>query len=264
MTKRFFTLIFLLITTNYAIAQVAPDFTVTDSDGNSINLYTLLDEGNTVMLDLFFVGCPYCEDWDQDVETFYNKFGAGNGNFKIIGLSDRDSDTAINSHKSSRNLTHPMAGTGGNAPAIINQYAAIWTFTGFPTYAIICPDKSITWDVWPVSAGVPQLENAIVACGATLPTTSVEDLTNRGGIKVYPNPTQGMSIIEYQVEKTSDVTIELFNLLGKRMETLVSDRKFAGIQNAEVDLTGLPVGQYFIKVNINNEKVRTVKLSHVQ
>ena len=30
------------------------DFTVTDSDGNTWNLYDLLDQGKTVFLDLFF------------------------------------------------------------------------------------------------------------------------------------------------------------------------------------------------------------------
>jgi len=32
------------------------DFTVTDSDGNTYNLYTLLGQGKTVFLDLFFDG----------------------------------------------------------------------------------------------------------------------------------------------------------------------------------------------------------------
>ncbi len=36
------------------VKDICPDFTITDSDGVTWNLYDLLDSGMTVFLDLFF------------------------------------------------------------------------------------------------------------------------------------------------------------------------------------------------------------------
>jgi cytochrome oxidase Cu insertion factor (SCO1/SenC/PrrC family) len=42
------------ISTTVLTKSEVGDFTVTDSDGNTWNLYDLLDQGRTVFLDLFF------------------------------------------------------------------------------------------------------------------------------------------------------------------------------------------------------------------
>ncbi|MBK8704908.1 MAG: redoxin domain-containing protein [Saprospiraceae bacterium] len=42
-------------------SQPAPNFTLTDSDGQSHNLYTdYLDQGKTVVIKFFFTTCPPC------------------------------------------------------------------------------------------------------------------------------------------------------------------------------------------------------------
>ena len=40
--------------------SVAPDFTLTDLDGTSHNLYSLLDNGYTVFIDFSAIWCPPC------------------------------------------------------------------------------------------------------------------------------------------------------------------------------------------------------------
>lgn len=44
----------------------------------------------------------------------------------------------------------------------------------------------------------------------------------------YPNPSNPGTVIEYKLHETSFVTLEIFNLLGHRVQTLVSQRQTAG------------------------------------
>lgn len=73
----------------------------------------------------------------------------------------------------------------------------------------------------------------------------------------YPNPFNPSTIIEYQLHQPSPVTLEIFNILGQQIKTLVNDYKNAGsykvIWNGD-DNSGneLPSGFYFIYLKSEN------------
>ena len=139
-----------------ANAQTPQDFTVTDSDGNTLSLYSTLASGKTIMLDFFFTTCPPCIANADNIEHIYQEFGAGSGNFYIWGINYRNSNAEINAYKSQYGVTNPcVSGTEGGGNAVLNSYASSYNFTGFPTYAVICADQSVTWDIWPISTNAP-------------------------------------------------------------------------------------------------------------
>jgi len=49
----------------------------------------------------------------------------------------------------------------------------------------------------------------------------------------YPNPFNPTTTIEYSVPSRTDVTIEIFNVLGQRVRTLVNEEKTAGSYRVE-------------------------------
>jgi peroxiredoxin len=63
--------------------QKAPVFTLTDIDGNAVSLETFL--GKVVVLDFFYIRCPYCDDQILELEEIYQ--GYNHDNVEIISIS---------------------------------------------------------------------------------------------------------------------------------------------------------------------------------
>jgi len=83
----------------------APDFTITTTDGVSRNLYTTLAQGKAIVLDFFFLTCPYCIQYAPMIEQVYQSHGAGTQNFDIWGIESKGgSNSGTIGYKSSHNV----------------------------------------------------------------------------------------------------------------------------------------------------------------
>ena len=68
----------------------------------------------------------------------------------------------------------------------------------------------------------------------------------------YPNPFNPTTTIEYQVPKTSNVKISVFNLVGEEITVLVDEEKVQGKYKVEFSGTKLSSGVYFYKMQSDN------------
>lgn len=64
----------------------------------------------------------------------------------------------------------------------------------------------------------------------------------------YPNPFNPSTTIEFAVPKTSNVTLNIFNILGEELATLVSDRLSVGSYSFEWDAGNLASGVYMYRL----------------
>jgi len=64
----------------------------------------------------------------------------------------------------------------------------------------------------------------------------------------YPNPFNPVTSIEYQVAMQSQVELNIYNLLGQKVVTLVSEKQSAGIYKYEWDASNLPSGIYIYRL----------------
>ncbi len=68
----------------------------------------------------------------------------------------------------------------------------------------------------------------------------------------YPNPFNPSTTIEFDLPKTSQVTLKVFNILGEEVVTLVSERLSAGSYSYEWDAANLASGVYLYRLQAGN------------
>ncbi|MCB0303474.1 MAG: T9SS type A sorting domain-containing protein [Calditrichaeota bacterium] len=68
----------------------------------------------------------------------------------------------------------------------------------------------------------------------------------------YPNPFNPSTTIEYDLKQAAKVTLEVYNLLGEKMLTLVNGKQNAGSHRVEFDAANLASGIYFYKLSVDN------------
>jgi len=64
----------------------------------------------------------------------------------------------------------------------------------------------------------------------------------------YPNPFNSSTIIKYALNREQQVTLEIYDLLGRHVETLVDDYQAAGLHQAVWNAENVSSGVYFYKL----------------
>jgi len=66
--------------------------------------------------------------------------------------------------------------------------------------------------------------------------------------KTYPNPASGRATVEYALPEPADVTIAVYDVLGRRVATLADGRAEAGRHRAAAEVGQMPSGTYFVRM----------------
>lgn len=85
--------------------NIAPDFTVTTIDGQSISLSAL--RGDVVLLNFWGTWCAPCKREMPELQDLYQRYG--DVNFTVLGLAVRDSAEAVATFRDDNNITFPLA-----------------------------------------------------------------------------------------------------------------------------------------------------------
>lgn len=67
-----------------------------------------------------------------------------------------------------------------------------------------------------------------------------------------PNPASSVTEIEYNLGNDANVEISIFNILGSKIEVLVSKSQLAGTYKVQFDTRNLPAGTYFYKLRTDD------------
>lgn len=98
---------------------------------------------------------------------------------------------------------------------------------------------------------------------APLSTTDLDqDLAQRTHFVAAPNPFAGETELSYTLDQAGSISLEVFDLLGKRVQVLAKGLQTPGMHRhrfAPVE-TGLPAGLYFVRLQIDGVTIGSQKV----
>jgi hypothetical protein len=69
----------------------------------------------------------------------------------------------------------------------------------------------------------------------------------------YPNPFNPSTVIEFALPKDAHVTLEVYNILGQKVATLVDEVRPAGFHSVKLDGTNLASGMYLYRLSTGQQ-----------
>ena len=110
--------------------------------------------------------------------------------------------------------------------------------------------------------GSVQIKDEESSIKLRLSTAQGEELPKQFALNQnYPNPFNPRTVIRYQLPVNSYVLLQVYDLLGQVVMTLVNELQDAGYKSVEWDASGSPSGVYFYRLNagtFNDVKKTTV------
>jgi hypothetical protein len=104
------------------------------------------------------------------------------------------------------------------------------------------PDNRLGWGIIDADAAIRAAERTATT---TAPPTTPAAFTVTAA---YPNPTRHRATVEATLPTGGPVRLSLYNLLGQRIAVPFDGTRGHGLHRFEIDLSGLPTGQYFYRL----------------
>jgi hypothetical protein len=258
--RRFIWIILFLVTfySNNSIAQIpdgstAPDFTFTDINGKSQNLYNYLNQGMYVALDVSATWCDPCWEYTNKgvLDSLYEKFDKpGPKTWKVMFL---EADAATDSAD--------LYGTGGNTRGnwvkghnylIMNPPGGIdlrnfkngYDVNFLPTLFLICPDKKVYHDTLnkgsraKLSTWQYQASQSCISVGMR----SQKDMEEMS-LRLYPDPVKDELTMSFYGREPGNMEFTIYNCIGQKC----IDKNCSattGLNTLSYNLTALQPGIY--------------------
>ncbi len=194
---------------------MAPDFSVVDIQAGAHNLYAdYLNEGKTVLLDIFYTTCPPCNSIAPLLEPLYQEWGAGDYDVEFFSLTDKNSDTdplVATYHTNHGSTFNAISRDGGSLDAVQPyKNGSFGPWMGTPTFVVIAPDGSVQYGVAGGNdeATIEAIDAALAATGAMKPNEE-NPVSVQGQVNFFDGNTGVGNAVVQIVDGDENVIYEL-------------------------------------------------------
>lgn len=243
----------------FSFSQIAPNFTVNDCNGTSVDLYTQLNSGKVVIL-CWVMPCSSCIPASKTTYNVAQSYQTSNPNKVLFYLCDDYGDTpcaSIDSWANANSITASSISLRfSNAAINMTNYGT----AGMPKIIVvggashtIYYSANGTVDPTALQTGI---NNALAAANGVNEIQNMAITTS-----VFPNPVRNLLNISLQLEKQSNVTIEIYNNSGAKILSK-TEKCVQGNNMLEMNTKDFVKGIYYVKIS-NGNAYRTLKFSNI-
>jgi predicted GH43/DUF377 family glycosyl hydrolase len=120
--------------------------------------------------------------------------------------------------------------------------------------SVILDTVSSLYKMWYTGAGTLTINTTKIGYAEATPTAIYDKISSAFPGKFvlmqnFPNPFNPSTIINYELPITNVVDLSIYNLLGQKVATLVSENKNTGQHQVEWDASGFASGIYYYRID---------------
>ncbi len=258
--KKYVVLFVLMLTGSLSSAQLpdgstAPDFTFTDLSGTTHHLYTYLNQGKYVAMEVSATWCSPCWAYHTSgaMDSLYNLHDLpGDQAWKVFfiegdGSTTEDQLNGIGTTQGNwvAGALFPIMNPSGTP---LNDFKAGYDANSFPTLYMICPNKKVYQDtINKYPRGYVSTWNYVAAtqCAAA----GLDNVADANPLTIFPNPAKDHVVLYFGLNRTADVSLFVTNMLGQLIDSKNYGSLFPGDQSIRYDLDNYEAGLYFFTVS---------------
>lgn len=246
--KKFY---FVLLLTGFLIgkSQTATNFNVNDCASVNHDLFTELNSGKVIVL-CWVMPCPSCISMAHSASTEVQNYQSSYPNKVRFYLVDDDGLTSCSSLTGWATTNAIVTSAVFSNPLIsMNDYGG----PGMPKVVVIGGSSHTVFDNQNNTLNVSQFNNGIAQAlvASSIGVTEISSI--KSNLSIYPNPSNNDRFtISYSLNESSNVAIEIYNLLGSKVKDVLNENQSSGKHEVMVE-SGLKNGTYMVKITEGNQ-----------
>jgi hypothetical protein len=190
------------------------------------------------------------------IDTFYISANNGrvlistnggiNWNYRNVGIN-----FGVNRVQFFNSKTGWICGSGGYIMKTTNagiNWQTQLTATNITLRDLFILNENYIWAVGDSAYTIGIVFRTTTGGASFVSNSGIEIINNHKLYQNYPNPFNPITNIKYQITKNNFVTLKIYDILGKEIETLVNERQSPGMYEVHWNGEEYPSGVYFYKI----------------